>query len=140
MNISLTGSNNILLIGKKSLSNDLLANDLINQITSLNNIEKKYTFTHTTTQEELTDIFEKQIQSCSREPVLIYLNDCIDSEIHGSEMFKNLILNGRNFNIFIVLFVQYPIYPEIKSNFDLVFICEERTLTIVTKLYNLFWL
>jgi hypothetical protein len=136
MNSCLTGSNNILLIGKKSSSNDLLSNNLITQVTSLNNIETKYTFANTCTESDLTAIFEKQQQFC--EPVLLYLNDCINIEIVESEIFNNLILKGRHFNIFIVLSLQYPINfcPEIRSNFDLTFICKEGIATIKTKLYD----
>ena len=137
MNTALTDSNNIILIGNKSLSNDLLLNDLITQISSLNNIETKYTFTNTCTETELTTIFEKQQQQ-SHEPVLLYLNNCINDEISGSEIFKNIILNGRHINIFTVLFLQYPIHfsPKIRINFDLVFMCKEKILNIIEKLYD----
>lgn len=137
MDIYLNGSNNILLIGKKSLSNDLLSSDLINQITSFNNIETKYTFTNTCSETDLTTIFEKQKQQ-SCEPVLLYLNDCINIEIGGSKIFKNIILNGRHCNIFVVLFLQYPIHfsPAIRINFDSVFICKEEKISSIKQLYD----
>jgi hypothetical protein len=137
MNTHLNNLNNILVIKNNSMPIDILSNQLINKITSLNNIHTKYEFTNILYESELTDIFEKQ-KLHSNNPILLYLNNCINTEIANSKIFKNIILNGRHYNIFIILVLQHDIHfsPQLRINLDSVFVFKDESIDSIKNLYD----
>lgn len=89
MNEILTRTNNILIIGKYSKQQFLLTYDLINKITSFNNIKTKVTFTN---ESEIDIMGILEYKKNNPIPILIYFNDCINFEMSNNSYFKQLIL------------------------------------------------
>ena len=123
--MNFNGGNNILIIGDNPSLNTLLLNKIMQ---SFNHIKTKYTFTNTCTETDLMNIIEHQKQTYGDEPVLVYLNNCINAEFSRNRQFTNMILNGRHLNIFVVLFMDHPVHfsSQIIVNFDTVIMYKDN--------------
>jgi hypothetical protein len=123
----------ILLVG----SNALVLEHLRRQIISLNGIETVYTFGEKFDGKELEDILRGQTRDAK--PILVCFEDC---NIANNNYYKRVLLNGRHLNIFSITAMKYPVgikEPEIRWNYDLVFVCKIDISYYVCKIYDYFF-
>lgn len=84
---------------------------------------------------------EKKKQGKTLDPrAFIVMDDCLAKK--GSWMrdqpISELLFNGRHYKIMYILTMQYPlgIVPELRSNFDYIFLLAEDFITNIKKLYD----
>lgn len=73
-------------------------------------------------------------------PGVIILDDCLSSKgtAFSDKIFTELVMNGRHYRKYLILSMQFPIgiKPEIRVNFDYVFLYNEDFLTNIKRLYE----
>lgn len=93
-------------------------------------------------QEEMIDkAARKKLKGKSVDPkAFIVMDDCLgDKKIWAQDpLISELLFNGRHFQLMYILTMQYPlgIKPELRSNFDYIFLLAEDFITNLKKLYD----
>lgn len=97
----------------------------------------------------LQNVFKKQSEIINRDGgpnrknnMFMVMDDMLanSNDWKKDEQIKNLLMNGRWYNIFFILTMQYPmgIGPELRSNLDYIFIFRENILANRKRLYENF--
>jgi hypothetical protein len=89
---------------------------------------------------EAKDMGKSESGKCKENNFFIVLDDLLhDAQNWKREKtIKNIFFNGRHFNLFFILTMQYPlgITPELRSNIDYVFVFNEPSYKNRRKLYD----
>jgi hypothetical protein len=89
---------------------------------------------------EAKDMGKSESGKCKENNFFIVLDDLLhDAQNWKREKtIKNIFFNGRHFNLFFILTMQYPlgITPELRSNIDYVFVFNEPSFKNRRKLYD----
>lgn len=98
---------------------------------------------------KLSELFERQIKIIKkygkddpRTRAFVILDDCLydSGSWKKSKNIKTIFMNGRHYNIFFVLTMQYPlgIGPELRTNIDYTFILRENNIKNRHRIYENF--
>lgn len=74
--------------------------------------------------------------------VFLLLDDCMyDKKIMREKCIRSLFFNGRHWNIFLMITMQYcmDMGPDLRSNVDYVFVLRENILSVREKIYKSFF-
>lgn len=142
-------NNATLIIGKRGLGKTYLMMDLIQHFKLFGNINRNVLiFCGNKNQSEYSKISDNVYDNINynssdhdnilepilnekkynieklKEKMLIVFDDCFFSNTHITNCIKDIIYNGRHYNISIILSIQYPlaISPQLRINFDYVFL------------------
>lgn len=72
----------------------------------------------------------------------VLLDDCMyDKKITREKCMRSIFMNGRHFNILLMLSMQYcmDMPPDLRSNVDYVFVLRENILSVREKIYKSFF-
>lgn len=108
---------NSLIIGKRGCGKTSLSKEII---ANLQFINKVYEMTSINSHQ---DIINNQKINCET-PILLIFDDLnVGNGINKNAFFRDLLLNGRNYNISIIMILQFPINlkPELRTQFDVVY-------------------
>ncbi len=157
--------NNIHFIGQRQISKDILIRDILTKMIQSNNIESVTIFTYlnstnnysylnnSTTcntykydKEILKEIIDKQkINSQNSDilkPILVIMDDCIcENECNTDNNIRELLLNGRHYNIHFIVISQYPIRfsPALRCNFDYVLYLKNNAISNMKRVYEYYY-
>lgn len=83
-------------------------------------------------------IIEATNKNTKKPRLLLILDDCGYLEAKKSVYFRNLILNGRHLQIYIIMAIQFPshITKEIQTNFDFIFLGPDDTISNQKRYYE----
>lgn len=87
----------------------------------------------------VTSLMEHQKESKYQSKVALVLNDCMtNNHVIKNKAFTELIQNSNNYNIMFIHTIAYPasITPELRSEFNYVFIFKDDYVSNKKKLYN----
>jgi hypothetical protein len=92
--------------------------------------------------EDIEKILENQSKPDAK-PLLLVLDDVIydNSMLNKSKPFQKMLMNSRLYKIYIVLSMQYPlgIPPEIRTNFDFVFVFQDDFISNRKRIYDYYF-
>jgi GTPase SAR1 family protein len=150
--------NTFLLIGKKSSGKTTLIKELAINLFNENKIDHGIIFSSLeSNNEQLSECFDcnttiyynldsqilKSIIDNQRinniNNILIVIDDCIlKSSINTNEYFKEIIINGRHLNIYLILSLrqQLSIKADIRINFDYIFVFQDENISTRKRLYE----
>lgn len=93
----------------------------------------------------ISDLMEQQEERLTNsketaESILLILDDCLHKKIMQNTSFKDLIYNGRNYKIGIIMTMQYPLMMtvDIKCNIDYIFATTSSHDSDIKKIYD-YW-
>jgi hypothetical protein len=85
---------------------------------------------------------QKWLHHCPEHHVCVVLNDlAYDSKTFHSNAFRQLIFNGRELGIKVILGLQYPmeLRPDIRANIDYVFVFRDNNNDNLSRFYRYFF-
>jgi hypothetical protein len=138
----------ILIIGKRCSGKSWLIRDLIKYkknvkvISDTELIDPFYTkfIAKENCFEEFSDKLINQIfdsQKIKKEHLILVLDDCLTEKMISSSIFVDLVVNGRCFNITLILAVQYSyLKPVCRSNFDYIFTFKDNSYSYIKRIYK----
>jgi hypothetical protein len=143
---------NILIIGKRGSGKSVIVSNILNRYndTVLNNsliisptepLNPFYTdkFPQCKIEYEYTTDSIKSVLNDTKECVVVLDDCCLSiSQLDNDKYLYELLLNGRHYNKTVILIMQYPldIAPELRCNFDYIFLLNEAYISNQKKLYN----
>jgi len=143
----------VVMIGKRNTGKSFLTKDLLYHMQSIpfglvvsgseqvnhfyTDFTPKILIMNEYDDDKLTELFKRQKKiidkygkNDNRTRAFVILDDCLhDSSSWGkSKNIKSIFMNGRHYNIFFILTMQYPmgIGPELRTNIDFTFILREN--------------
>ena len=144
--------NNILIIGKRGFGKSLIIKNLIKHYNEKYNITKCVVISQTEKfnkfygnfidgkiYDELNDNLINNIinyQKMNMDDLLIIIDDSIKHKFR-SNVFNDMIINGRHYNITLIMALQYSFFsPEIRMNIDHIFLSNDEIISSRKKLYE----
>lgn len=148
---------NYLIIGARTTGKTTLIKDITRKLNSKLNLSKIYLFANSY-YNNYSDIFERvdlvqdqidplkyiiqerKTNLSNNKPILIIFDDMYSFFNKNNNSLKELIVNGRHLNIYVIMSIQYPVKfsPEINVNFDWIFIHSLHNYSDIKKLYELY--
>ncbi len=156
--------NNFQIIGKRCENKNVLVKDVITKTIQSNNIESVTIFTYLNSTNNYSylnnlttcniynydeaivkEMIDKQKlnkqNSDILKPVLVIMDDCICEDECNNDNIRELLLNGRNYNIFTIITCQYAIRfpPELRCNFDYTSSLKDTNISYIQRLYEYYY-
>jgi hypothetical protein len=124
---------NIIFFSNPSSANEYISILKPNQFNKIkNNLES----------DDIEKILEFQSHNLTK-PLLLVFDDVIynNSFLHKNKYFFELMCNARNYNIYTIFTMQYPLglYPEIRVNFDFIFIFQDNFISTRKRIYDYYF-
>lgn len=86
----------------------------------------------------IKNIYNQQKNNKSRKLLLIFEDELALEKINNDTVFKQIMLNGRHYNVNIIINAQYAIGlgPEVRANFDNVLIFGDKNDSCIKRAYE----
>ena len=145
----------IMIIGKRECGKSWLILNIMHHMFSAGKINNLFVFSKTEKMNKFyshytTDIYQeyssnviKKILNKQEEnnnsKCMVIFDDCIMlNNVSKCHKFADLIYNGRNYNITVVVSVQFPMgfSPEVRNNFDHIFLFDDDVISNIKRMYD----